>query len=243
MRILVNDVWKAGTITASTEAAGYPAANSQHVHLSRKWRSTALTSQWVKVDLGAAVAADCIAIAGHNLTAAAVVKVQASDTDAWGSPVIDKAGDPLDSVILIPFSLDSRRWWRITVDDSTNPDGYVQLGRIFLCQRYESVEPIAGGFIGSVEDSTVTKDSITGQRFADVGVVRKTYRVTMGTMKNETKEAIDACYAAAGVHQPVIVEPADGIARMYATFDGKPQFTAVGAWGWTDGGIEFKEAM
>ena len=74
------------TLIASTEDASYPVANIQDQRLSTRWRTTAITSQSVIVDLGSARAIDTVAILGHNVASAATVTLVGSSelyASAW----------------------------------------------------------------------------------------------------------------------------------------------------------------
>jgi hypothetical protein len=145
---------------------------------------------------------------------------------------------------------DRSRFWRFYIDDPANPAGYISVGRVFLCMRYEAEEAIDRGFSMTVEDSTLISRSLTGQLFADLGVQQKVYTMSMGTMKNATKLALLAIVQSAGQYDPVVVMPseprthdgAEAIAPLYATLTKGVKFTDAGGWGWSDGGFTFTEA-
>ncbi|MCB2186291.1 MAG: hypothetical protein KQJ78_07730 [Deltaproteobacteria bacterium] len=67
----------AATLTAFTEAVTRPAANLQDRYRTRVWRSTALAGQWVRLDFGAAVPCDMLALVSHNLTGGSQVTIKA----------------------------------------------------------------------------------------------------------------------------------------------------------------------
>ena len=88
MRIAYTNLVDATAVTliASTADASYPVANIQDQRLSTRWRTTAITSQSVIVDLGSSQAITTAAILGHNITATATVTVTGSDelnASAW----------------------------------------------------------------------------------------------------------------------------------------------------------------
>ena len=255
LRIAYNDLAKLQTITDSTEASGYPGTNVVHAHLSRVWRTTSAAAQWIKFDAGAGktIDFDTACIIGHNLTSAAIVKVQTDDADTWAPPGgMNKNGDPTQSIIFVDLAPlpTARRYARVYIDDAANPAGYISVGRVFLCKRFDASEPIDSGFSMTVEDSTVVSCSLTGQLFADIGVQQKVYTMSMGTMKNATKIALLAIIQSVGQYDPVVVMPseprthdgAEAIAPLYATMSRGVTFTDAGGWGWSDGGFEFREA-
>jgi hypothetical protein len=262
MRILYNDLWKSGTLTANSEATGYLGVNTQHPHLSKAWNSTGIASEWVKIDAGAAgISIDSLAIVGHNFTPAAVVSIQGNAADAWGAPTLNLLGNPADQIILVTFPLVTFRWWRVLIADPANTNGYLAIGRVYACARWEATEAIDNSFKPSVRDTTKITESITGQVFADLGVRRRIYGFSLGTMKDATKQMLESIALSARNYDPVIVDPSDlvssqaynglpgiaggvvGIPRIYAKMNKQPSFSSVGAWGWTDDGLEFEEAL
>jgi len=257
LRIAYNDQAKLQAVTASTENAQYPAVNAVHPHLSRAWRSTACAAEWIKFDAGAGLTIpfDTACIVGHNLTSAAVVRVQTDDADGWAPPGgMNLSGDPTRSIIFVDLrpSPTARRYARMYIEDAANPDGYIEIGRVFLCTRFEG-ETIDRGLKVSIEDSTVVSRSLTGQLFADIGVQQKVYAFSLGTMRNSTRLALAAVLAANGQHDPVIVFPAEeqiegdvgateAVPPLYGCLSKQVGFTDAGGWGWVDDGIEVREA-
>lgn len=254
LRIAYGDQAKLQTVTDSTEAAGYPGTNAVHPHLSRTWRTTSAAAQWIKFDAGVGntIAFDTACIIGHNFTSAAIVKVQTDDADAWAPPGgMDKNGDPTQAIIFVDLapSPTARRYARIYIDDASNPAGYLSVGRVFLCTRWEG-DPINRGFSVALDDTTVITRSLTGQVFSDLGVISRIYSLSLGTMKNATKQSLLTLIQAVGQWDPVVVFPAEstipdgveGINPIYATMSKTTKFTDAGGWGWTDSGIEFIEA-
>ncbi len=253
MKILYNDLWRGKTLTVSSEVVGYLGTNTQHEHLSRKWRTTGLAAEWVKIDAGAGltVTADALSMIDHNLTPSATVRVQANATDAWAAPSLDVLADPSLNIVLSTFTAQAYRFWRVLIDDPANPDGYVEVGRIYLCLKWEAVEHIDQPLSLGYDDTTLKEQSMTGQVFADIGVRQRLLKFSMGTMLNSTKRALETILGIVRLYDPVVIvfddaADADGYAyveRAYATFTKWIVFTNAGGWLWTDDGIELKEAL
>jgi hypothetical protein len=258
LRVAWGDLAKLQTVSDSTEAAGYPGANAIDSRLSRFWRTTSAAAQWILFDagVGKTITFDTCCIMAHNLTAAAVVKVQSDDTNSWAPPGgVDKNGDPSQAIITVDVGLAQtpRRYVRVYIDDPTNPAGYVQLGRIMLCVRSE-FETIDRGMTVSYEDTSLVDKSVTGQVYADIGIVSRIYTMSMGSMRNATKQALLAMLVAVGQYDPVVVFPAEGtvgqsiggstegVYPIYATVSKVTVFTEAGGWGFTDDGLSFTEA-
>ena len=71
MRFLYDNEFDKYTLTASTETAGYTAANIQDYQLEKTWRSTTVTTATHSIDAGAglSVTANIVGIANYNFTA------------------------------------------------------------------------------------------------------------------------------------------------------------------------------
>jgi len=111
-------------LTASSEAAEYPATNSQALSVEDTWRSTGLT-EWLKADLSEAREVKGVALVSHNLTEAATVNIEANNSDSWGAPPFSM-NLPVAGTSLVATFDQTYRWWRLTIDDPTNADGYVE---------------------------------------------------------------------------------------------------------------------
>jgi hypothetical protein len=205
---------------------------------------------------GNTISFDTCAIISHNLTTAAVVKVQSDDTPTWAPPGgVDKNADPIQPLMVVDVAPlpTARRYVRVYVDDPTNPAGYLSIGRIMLGIRFEG-ETIDRGFKISIEDSTVLSSSQSGQIFADLGVQQRVYSFSLGTMKNATKQKLIAIVQSAGQYDPVVVIPSEdsipgvtgeteAIMPLYATMTKGIAFTDAGGWGWSDDTLTLREAL
>ncbi len=76
---------------------------------------------------------DTLAILGHNLTASASVTMQASNDPTFASPaLIETLKVEPENIFWVSEFLpkNSYRYWRFIIIDTTNTDGYLQLGTI-----------------------------------------------------------------------------------------------------------------
>lgn len=142
----------AASLTADSEVSTLPAANLQNIQPKRKWRTTTLTP-YLTLDFGAAgIAANGLAVIGHNLTGAATIRVRAKATsDVTSSPTVDTTavsawpatGKPSDAYWPQYLSwvawanASALRYWRIDFDDGANADAYLQAGRLMLGRYWQ----------------------------------------------------------------------------------------------------------
>jgi len=145
IRFLATNLWDTATLTESSEASGFPSTNTQTRHFLEHWRSTGLTAEWLKVDLGADTVVRAIAIRYSNLRVGDSLSIQAQ-TAANGD---DWDGDPaltLDVAITITATMVAKglivynwetaptacRYFRLLMTATAHPDGYIRAGRIYL---------------------------------------------------------------------------------------------------------------
>lgn len=104
-----------------------------------EWRSSGLSTVTIDVDFGSPLAPDVIALLDHNLTSAATITIMANSTPSWTSPplsetIVWQAGNVLRYLTTVSRSY---RYWRLSLSDPANPDGYLRLSELFL-----------GGYLG-----------------------------------------------------------------------------------------------
>jgi hypothetical protein len=140
------------TLAADSEVSTLPASNLQNMQPKRKWRTAGLTP-YLTLDFGTAgLACNGLALIGHNLTAAATLRVRAKATsDVTVSPTVDtgavsawpatgKPAEPYWPQYLswVAWSNASAlRYWRVDIADGGNTDGYLQAGRLMLCRYWQ----------------------------------------------------------------------------------------------------------
>jgi hypothetical protein len=112
---------------------------------------------YVTVDVGSRRVPNVLAIIDHNLTADATVRIQAADSlafavltyDEAATVPIDAAGDPTGKLAHYFWPRVGARFWRIKVDDPTNPDGQARWSEAFLGPYVEA--PLELGDRESIE--------------------------------------------------------------------------------------------
>jgi hypothetical protein len=128
------------TVEVGTPEPLYPAANLTDLNPARPCKLQETTGAFLW-DFGSAQRVDLVAIIHHNLEAGLAVRIQANDTDDWGSP------EPaLDTTIVIPT------WWEDGMPvnpllDLTSTDGYSTSGYQYwrLAIDQANADPIAIG--------------------------------------------------------------------------------------------------
>lgn len=119
-----------GTITASTSAAGYAAANAATDRTDSFWRPTSVAATWA-IDAGSAVPVSYCAIAAHNLfTMGCTFQVQFS-TDGVTYASVTTRTPTDDGAVMCLFAEQTYRYMRLRISAGSVPTiGHIRFGRI-----------------------------------------------------------------------------------------------------------------
>lgn len=78
----------------------------------------------------------------------------------------------------------SLRYWRIEIDDITNPSSHVDIGRVVIADTWQVQSNMSGGASLVHEDRSTTEESIGGEEYHDQ---RKIFRVFRFSLDNLTE--------------------------------------------------------
>lgn len=188
------------TLSAGSWVTDLPINNIKTRHLHEVARSTdaATASTKFRADFGAAKNFRLIGIHNHNLSEAALWKVDlgttAGGTDVYTSGWInfwhltfdnftdrgtwngvdahEYTGSPYAGILTLP-EVKSAQHLSISFDDTTNTDGYVQFGRLFAGPAFQPVINSGYGQPVRWNDLSTKQRSESGESY---GVARRAYR-------------------------------------------------------------------
>lgn len=251
MRILYDNLADNATVTASGEATNFPASYVQHPHLIKRWRTLSVADeQWIVFDAGegSTINADTVAIIQHNLGASAVITIEANSANSWTSAPFSVSAVYTSTMIL--YNAESNqdyRYWRIGITNTGNADGYLEIGRIGIYDRYQMGRVPDKAVQWGIKDSTVTTRSASQQKYADLGTQARTCTLSMGLMSDAIRQSLLTIYSTVGQHTPVILEvdenQLDKFPPLYCTIEVEPAATHIGSWYWRDTGFTFTEVF
>ena len=185
------------TLTPSTAAANFPVTNVQDMRLSSQWRMTQITSQSLVIDAGVGntITATAAAIAAHNLTSGATIKIQGNASDSWGGPTLDESFAFDADLMVVFFGSAVFRFWRFSLDDAGNTESFLRIGRLFLGTYLQIDEEPMRDFNEEHLDSTRTQYSPTGQAYSDEGILLKQYAMTFAFLNQTEKDNFQTMFA------------------------------------------------
>ncbi len=192
------------------------------------WRSTGLTDEWVKADLGADTAIRAIAIRYSNLRVGDTLNLQAqtaANGDDWdGTPALTlnvsvtiTAAMVTAGVIVYNWTSDQTvRYVRILMTATSHPDGYIRIGRIYLGTYVEPDNDYDKDHDDSPVDPSDVLTTPGGQKYVNVRPQRRRITLTFSAISAADHTKFDALRAALGKSYAFFVEldPAD-LTRTY----------------------------
>jgi len=150
LRLIIDNVHDSATLTATTE--GLPVTYTQRSGRSYPWRSVGTGTQVIQATLANVQYLDAIVLDRHNLSAAATVQLEI----LYGADVVQDTGNQSVAELIPPpllrlgvdpwgasyndkIPVQSKQFWiepafatgyRITINDPTNPNGHIDVGRV-----------------------------------------------------------------------------------------------------------------
>lgn len=191
----------ATTVTASEAATGFPASNIQETFRQVRWRSNNVTgTKTVTFDLGSSKALTVAGLLDHNMTSAATVQLRKSSDNFVANDVLvatftmSRTDDDSETVILDPavayITSTSERYWRISIADSGNADGYVEMGRVFLGTYTEMTKNYMVGWGIKPVDLSIRRRSLNGVVHVNVKPQYRTLDLAFRVVTRVQKDAI-----------------------------------------------------
>lgn len=200
------------TVTTSSNDPSFPGSNLRKPFRSHKWRATDCDSESVTFDMLTTEAVDSVVLMwpledGIKLTPAAVVTIQANATNVWTSPAFEQVIPISDnySIASLFFDTDKNyRYWRITIEDPTNPWGYVELGQVWIGKSLP-VEAAQNGFRFVLSDQSKITQTDFGHTYADEYPTLSSIAFSYAYLDYDAVVTLENAYRTNGNRKPVMV--------------------------------------
>ncbi len=173
------------------------------------------SGEYIEWDMGVPTNPDAfIAIdqkdASLKISPSATIKLQANETGNWSSPSYEQSLTYDDEVLSLfddsGLADQPYRYWRLYFYDAINPNGYIQLGAVFLGNymswaRGRANFPLKQGYI----DRSVNVFSEGGQSFADIKSKTQKFSVSINALQKADIEEMDVFFNDFGTGKPFFV--------------------------------------
>nr|WP_301542749.1 hypothetical protein [Cupriavidus basilensis] len=125
----------------------------------------------------------------------------------WSGSISEAIRKEYPSLLLVVLpSPISARYVRFEFDDTTNPDGYLEFGRVFLGSTWQPVKNAAYGATFGWETDTTVRRSLGGTPYFDPKPVRRVHHFELDSLnKDEALGRVFEMQRSAGVHKEVLV--------------------------------------
>lgn len=212
MRILWNNLNNASAtvLSSSSAATEYPLSNLQNYWKSWRTRTSSLASpDYWAWNLGSALPVSYVILVGHNFTSSATVKVQADiHAGHWAdvNRTLVYGTDWNDDIVIAYFSTEwtTLQYWRITVQDLSNPDGYVEAAYAFVGSFFEPRYSFQNRAGGTVDPSIISKSG-RGNFSAYVKDPYDFYEYSFSAMTPADRATYRSIFRTVGRRKPVFL--------------------------------------
>ena len=236
------------TVTALSCETGFAAINVQDQQLTKAWRSTGTSSEWLAVDLGTTtVPIDHVAIAGHNFSSGATITFQMSSESNFASTALSTELTYRAGIIMEAVTATTKRFARWKVDDTSNGDGYIQIGRGAMGTKLEISDYASPEIQTKMIDTSIVKHSITGQTFSDIGIITDTienvaFPITTQAVKDSLETMFNDVKTAVPIFLQMYKDKSTDFKPFYGTFAEGLSFEHIENLTWVMEPISFVEA-
>lgn len=195
------------TIAVGSQVSALPAANLQSQQPKKVWRS-ASTADYLNVSFAAPIAANMLALVGHNLSAAGVYRVRLAATlaDTTAAPAVDTGwasvwpvtGKPADAYW--PRYLSALLWTndslyqfaRVDIADPAVSQTYIEAGRLVLGRYWQPTFNFdLGGTPLGFDQIDVQTRTDYGELFTDRRQRSAARRMSLQISASDKRETLD----------------------------------------------------
>lgn len=164
--LFTNKLKAASAVTPDSTSLVYPVTALQDDNAASTWRTdNASAAHNVVIDFGTATAIDTISLVNVNLRSTGTVVLEWNTTDSWASPAGSQsfnmtglALDPPHYDLTMKLSATrTYRYFRLVITDTGNPDGFYEIGELFLGER---VDTATGQDFQSDNDQTFSDPNV-----------------------------------------------------------------------------------
>jgi hypothetical protein len=206
-------------VTGGSWLAALPVTNVQNRVLSKVARSTNddAASTLINIDLGSAQAVQAFGAINTNISASgATYRLRGSNDNTFATSLYDtgtvSANAQTPDLILGLASAITARYARLEIIDTSNADGYIEIGRLFIGPALAPADNYSKGAEAGYQDRSGVQQSLGGIDYFDEKPVRRTFSfaldwLTVAEAYNQALELQRLC----GITKEVllIVDPAD----------------------------------
>jgi hypothetical protein len=134
-----------------------------------------------------------------------VVKLQAYSDDVWTvPPAYESAALTWNAQCLVLFLDQTYKWWRITIEDGSNPDEYIEIGRICAGKYYEPGVNIFQELEKRLVDPSVRQESEGRQGYAVEKDIYRVFGINFEGIDRTQQGELETMFRAVKTIRPIV---------------------------------------
>lgn len=167
-------------VSGGAWSSSYPLSNIQTVYQYQKARSvnTNAASTVIICDLTIAQKIGVVALIAHNFSEDAELRIEGSTSPSFSTSTFDSGYLPTYDGTTFGTNIDSDalRYWRISISDTANTDGFIEIGRVFIGHAWKPMRNISWGPSLGIESSSSMTASLGGPEYPEIRSNRRVWR-------------------------------------------------------------------
>lgn len=223
------------SITASSTNTGFPATNLLTDRKTEVWRGSNASARTLDLVWASSQTVACVALPFCSLSKNATVRVQVFSDAGFATQVVDSGAivacpsSPIGvastdewygtavgvnsystggyaSAVVYFTRTTVCRSMRITISDTANPLGYLEVGNLVVGNYWTSTyNPEAGDVSVDIQDNSKHERSESGDLFTDVSARYRTMTVQMSHMPSTDRNYIFRTILGNGMKDPILI--------------------------------------
>lgn len=201
------------TLTASNIDPNFPVSNLKNQLRSKRVRTTeGTTTLTVVFDMQTTEDINSVILLwpkedGIRLTDSATLKIQANATNVWTAPSVDQSltiNNDYSVASHFFSSNQSYRYWRVVIEDATNPYDFIELGLVWLGTSLD-VDNAQNGFKWTDTDRSQSVENEFGHRYTDEYPITSQLEFAFQYLEYSDIEILVQAFRTNGSRYPVLV--------------------------------------
>lgn len=213
-----NDAVASASLTGGSWSIGLSWLKDPRPRDRARSADATLASTQVNIDLGSSQSIKMLVLASTNLSSAAQYRItwysDAFITAAGNTGLLAFPGYPAydpdnrgADIVHIFATAENRRYWTLELADTANPAGYVEAGRLLMCEVWQPSVNFGEGNADTIEPNTNFETSLGGTEYPMRRMPKRALRVPWSVLPESEMAELRRFRAICGVDRQVYVVP------------------------------------
>ena len=212
-RLAWNSAADGKSISATSYSGNMIPDNLLKTQIQSKWRSSNTSIQTLSGDIGELLPIGYFLLYAHNLSVNSTIQFIVSINADYSSPVIDATFEGVEptyglgellGLYLGGYATDTfftkysvkwftpvfGRYWKVIITDTSNPDGYIEAGRLKFGEFFEGTYNMNWGYASDLKSNSKALISESGARFVRNKTQQRTFSLDFSYLDSIEEQSI-----------------------------------------------------